>query len=70
MTVISGSLEEKKEEIWLNPVTKTPTTTEQSKKQGDHIKTPPKTLITQLLEGPKTVVPCLCLTGHISESQS
>ena len=40
---------EKKEEIWLNPVTKTPTPTEQSKKQRDNIKTPPKTLITQLL---------------------
>ena len=41
--------EEKKEEIWLSPVTKTPTPTEQSKKQRDNIKTPPKTLITQLL---------------------
>ena len=40
---------EKKEDIWLNPVTKTPTPTEQSKKQRDNIKTPPKTLITQLL---------------------
>ena len=39
----------KKEEIWLNPVTKTPTPTEQSKKQRNNIKTPPKTLITQLL---------------------
>ena len=39
----------KKEEIWLSPVTKTPTPTEQSKKQRDNIKTPPKTLITQLL---------------------
>ena len=33
---------EKKEEIWLNPVTKTPTPTEQSKKQRDNIKTPPE----------------------------
>ena len=33
----------------LTPVTKTPTPTEQSKKQRDNIKTPPKTLITQLL---------------------
>ena len=41
--------QEKKEEIWLSPVTKTPTPTEQSKKQRDNIKTPPKTLITQLL---------------------
>ena len=40
---------EKREEIWLSPVTKTPTPTEQSKKQRDNIKTPPKTLITQLL---------------------
>ena len=30
-------------------MTKTPTPTEQSKKQRDNIKTPPKTLITQLL---------------------
>ena len=42
-------LQEKKEEIWLSPVTKTPTPTEQSKKQRDNIKTPPKTFITQLL---------------------
>ena len=42
-------LQEKKEEIWLSPVTKTPTPTEKSKKQRDNIKTPPKTLITQLL---------------------
>ena len=34
--------QEKKEEIWLSPVTKTPTPTEQSKKQRDNIKTPPK----------------------------
>ena len=41
---------EKKEEILLSPVTKTPTKlTEQSKKQRDNMKTPPKTLITQLL---------------------
>ena len=42
-------LYEKKEEIWLSPVTKTPTPIEQSKKQRENIKTPPKTLITQLL---------------------
>ena len=29
---------EKKEEIWLSPVTKTPTPTEQSKKERDNIK--------------------------------
>ena len=46
---VVGSGQEKKEEIWLSPVTKTPTPTEQSKKQRDNIKTPPKTLITQLL---------------------
>ena len=40
---------EKKEEIWLRPVTKTLTPTEQSKQQRDNIKTPPKTLIIQLL---------------------
>ena len=38
----------KGEEIWLSPMTKTPTPTEQSKKQRDNLKTPPKTLITQL----------------------
>ena len=47
--VIAYTIQEKKEEIWLIPVTKTPTPTEQSKKQRDNIKTPPKTLITQLL---------------------
>ena len=50
MTWLHGIFKyEKKEEIWLSPVTKTPTPTEQSKKQRDNIKTPPKTLITQLL---------------------
>ena len=43
-------VQEKQEDIWLSPVTKTPTPTEQSKKQHDNIKTPPKTLITQLLQ--------------------
>ena len=46
---VPRGIQEKKEEIWLSPVTKTPTPTEQSKKQRDNIKTPPKTLITQLL---------------------
>ena len=45
-----GTLGEKEEEIWLSPETKTPTPTEQSKKQRDNIKTPPKTLISQLLQ--------------------
>ena len=31
-------MKEKKKEIWLSPVTKTPTPTEQSKKQQDNIK--------------------------------
>ena len=48
-STLTFSIQEKKEEIWLSPVTKTPTPTEQSKKQRDNIKTPPKTLITQLL---------------------
>ena len=42
-------LKEKTEEIWLSPVTKNPTPTEQSKKHRNNIKTPPKTSITQLL---------------------
>ena len=49
LSYIHNDCKEKKEEIWLSPVTKTPTPTEQSKKQRDNIKTPPKTLITQLL---------------------
>ena len=40
---------EKKEEIWLSPMTKAPTPTEKLKKQRDNIKTPPKTSITQQL---------------------
>ena len=43
------SLQEKKEEIWLSPMTKSPTPTEKSKKQRDNTKTPPKTSITQWL---------------------
>ena len=38
---------EKKEEIWLSPMTKAPTPKDKSKKQGNNIKTPPKTSITQ-----------------------
>ena len=41
--------EEKKEAMWLSPMTKAPSYTEKSKKQRDNIKTPPKTLITQRL---------------------
>ena len=36
------SRSEKKEEIWLSPMTKAPTPTEKSKKQRDNIKTPQK----------------------------
>ena len=42
-------IEVKTEEIWLSPMTKTPTPTEKSKKQRDNTKTPPKTTITQRL---------------------
>ena len=33
---------QKKEDIWLSPITKAPTPTEKSKKQRDNTKTPPK----------------------------
>ena len=49
LTFLGFEFKRKKEEIWLSPVTKTPTPTEQSKKQRDNIKPPAKTLITQLL---------------------
>ena len=39
----------KKEEIWLGPMTEAPTLREQSKKQRENTKTPPKTSITQRL---------------------
>ena len=35
-------LQEKKEDIWLSPMTKAPTPTEKSKKQSNNTKTPPK----------------------------
>ena len=38
---------EKKEEIWLSPMTKAPTPAELSKGQGDNTKTPQKSSITQ-----------------------
>ena len=41
--------EEKKEEIWLSPMTKTPTSTEKSKKQLNNTKMPPKISITRRL---------------------
>ena len=44
-----NQVQEKKEEIWLSPMTKAPTPTEKSKKQRDNTKTPPKTSITQRL---------------------
>ena len=40
---------EKKEGIWLGPMTKTPTPTEKSKKQRENTKTPPQTSIIQRL---------------------
>ena len=40
---------EKKEEIWLSPMTKAPTPTEKLKKQRDNSETPPKSSITQRL---------------------
>ena len=42
-------LQEKKEDIWLSPMTKAPTPTEKAKKQRDNTQAPPKTLITQRL---------------------
>ena len=41
--------QEKKEEIWLSPMTNAPTLTEKSKKQRDNIKNATKTSITQQL---------------------
>ena len=41
--------QEKKEKIWLSPMKKDPTPTEQSKKQSDNRKTPSSTKITQRL---------------------
>ena len=41
--------EKKEEEIFLSPLTKTPTSTENSKKKRDNTNTPPKTSITQRL---------------------
>ena len=38
-------IKEKKEEIWLSPMTKAPTPTEKFKKWRDNTKTPPKTSI-------------------------
>ena len=40
-------VKEKKEEIWLSPMTEAPTPKEKSKKQHDNTKTPPKPSITQ-----------------------
>ena len=41
--------EEKREAIWLSPMTKAHSPTEKSKEQRDNIKTPPKTSIAQRL---------------------
>ena len=43
------SVSEKKEEIWLSPMTKSLTPTEKSKTQRDNTKTPPTTSILQRL---------------------
>ena len=42
-------LKERKEEIWLSPMTETPTATEKSNKQRYNTKTPPKTSFAQPL---------------------
>ena len=54
MAQITLLTEEKKEEIWLIPMTKAPTPTEKSKKQSDNTKTPPKTSITQRKQTDRT----------------
>ena len=41
--------EAEKEEVWLSPMSKTPTFIENPKKQRDNIQTPPKISITQRL---------------------
>ena len=46
---MNGYMKREKEEIWLSPLTKAITLTENSKKQSDKTKTPPKTSITQRL---------------------
>ena len=43
----SDHCNEKKEEIWIRPMTKAPTTTEKPNKQRDNTQTPPKNSITQ-----------------------
>ena len=48
--ILWGEKKEKKEEIWLSPMTKAPTPNEKSKKQRDNTKTPQKTSITQRLQ--------------------
>ena len=63
--------EEKKEDIWLSPMTKAPIPTEKSKKQRNNTKTPPKTSITQRLRtdlGPSVGVDVpYCTAGGIRE---
>ena len=50
--IVSGYflLQEKKKEIWPSPMTKAPIPTENSKTEGQHTQTPPKTSITQRLQ--------------------
>ena len=47
MSITDDSNEEKKEDIWLGPMTIAPTPPEKSKKQRDNIKTATKTFITK-----------------------
>ena len=49
MSITDDSNEEKREDIWLDLMTKAHTPPEKSKKQRDNTKPPPKTLITQRL---------------------
>ena len=42
----NSDLHEKKEEIWLSPMTKAPTTIEKPNKLRDNIQTPPNNSIT------------------------
>ena len=44
-----GGIKKKREEIWISPMTKAPTSTEKSKKQRDNTKTPTITSITKRL---------------------
>ena len=49
LELMTFGLWEKKEEIWLNPMTKAPTTAEMSKGQSDNANNATKSSITQWL---------------------